>query len=90
MKIQFSSSIKKELKKIKLRDKKMIKVIEKQLHIFELNPKHPSLRVHKLLGNLGNTWSISITMKMRMLYHLIDESTALFFNIGTHDEVYKK
>ncbi len=90
MNIQFSSLVIKELTKIKRKDKKLIENIEKQLHIFELNPKHPSLRIHKLTGKLGNAWSISITMKIRMLYQLIDESTAYFFDIGTHDEVYKK
>ena len=90
MNIQFSSSVTKELIKIKRKDKRLIENMEKQLHIFQTNPKHPSLRVHKLTGKLTDAWSISITMKIRMIYHLIDETTAYFFDIGTHDEVYKK
>ena len=90
MNILFSSSVTKELKRIKLKDKKLIEIIKKQLLVFTHNPKHPSLRIHKLSGKLGNAWSVSITMKIRMIYQLADESTAFFFDIGTHDEVYKK
>lgn len=87
---KFSPLIQSELKKIYSKDRKLAIRIEKQIVLFEENPKHPSLRTHKLIGTMSNMWSISITMSIRMVYLLIAEDTALFIKIGTHDEVYRK
>jgi addiction module RelE/StbE family toxin len=80
----------KELAKIKQNDKKLSERIHKQLLLFSSNPKHPSLRVHKLTGSMNNIWSISVSMSIRMVYKLIDKETTYFIDIGTHEEVYKK
>jgi addiction module RelE/StbE family toxin len=90
MNAKFSLSIQKELKKIQQRDEKLANRIEKQIALFEENPKHPSLRTHKLSGTMDNVWSISITMNIRMVYILLDERNVIFVKIGTHDEVYGK
>lgn len=47
MQVEFSQDVDKELRKIKRKDSKLSKQIEKQLALFIENPKHPSLRVHK-------------------------------------------
>ena len=90
MTAKFAISLQKELEKIYQKDKQLSARIEKQIALFEENPKHPSLRLHKVSSAMDNTWSISITMSIRMVYILLDERTAVFTNIGTHDEVYKK
>jgi len=90
MTAKFSLLIQKEITNIRHRDKKLIDRIEKQIALFEENPKHPSLRIHKLSGNMTNLWSISITMSIRMVYLLVDQDTALFLKIGAHDDVYGK
>ena len=79
-----------ELKKIKQKDQKLTKKIEKQLLLFQSNSKHPSLRTHKLTDKRGEAWSISITMSIRMVYTISDEEIAYFIDIGSHDEVYIK
>jgi len=89
MNFKFSPELNKELKKIKKRDIILINKIEKQLLLFQKNPVHPSLRTHKLTGKLDNIWSISIDKNIRMLY-IQDNDSAYFFDVGTHDEVYKK
>lgn len=71
-------------------DRKLSNRIEKQIALFEENPKHPSLRIHKLSGSINNLWSISISMSIRMVYILLDDNTALFVKIGTHEEVYSR
>lgn len=86
--IQISPDLNKELKKIKNKDKQLAKKIEKQLDLFRQNHLHPSLRIHKLAGKMNNIWSISIDRNYRMLYFLFDNE-AYFFDIGTHDQVYK-
>ncbi|HUQ85359.1 MAG TPA: type II toxin-antitoxin system mRNA interferase toxin, RelE/StbE family [Candidatus Limnocylindrales bacterium] len=90
MNFKLSPLVVKELSRIKKTDQKLEKKIIKQLQLLKTNPRHPSLRLHKLTGNLTNMWSISITMNIRMIYHLLDDSTAYFVDIGTHDEVYGK
>jgi len=76
-----------KLKKIKKSDKQLILKIQRQLELFQLNHRHPSLRLHKLTGNLQNIWSISIDRNIRMLF--IHDNEAYFFDIGTHDQVYR-
>lgn len=90
MHIKLSSFVVKELAKTKQKNRKLSEKIHKQLHLFSVNPKHPSLRVHKLTGKMTNMWSISITISVRMTYKLLDEEHAYFVNIGTHDQVYRK
>lgn len=88
MNFEVSSDLKKELKKIKKKNQSLSQKIEKQLLLFTVNHFHPSLRTHKLSGN-DNVWSISIDRSVRMLYKL-EESHAYFFDIGTHEQVYKR
>ena len=89
MQIRISDSLAKELTKIKKKDQKLANQLQKQLEIFSLNPKHPSLRLHKLKGELKNLWSISISESMRLVF-LQEDNEAYFMDIGTHDQVYKK
>ena len=90
MDAKFSRLVQEEIIKIRQRDKKLAIRIEKQILLFEENSKHPSLRTHKLSGKLQEMWTISITMNIRMAYILLDQNTALFVKIGTHDQVYGK
>lgn len=94
MKIKLSSEVTTDLKKIKQKDIKLADRVEKQLILFTKNPKHPSLRTHKLSGNVENRWSISINKSIRMVYVIVkrkedEESTAYFVAIGTHDQAYR-
>lgn len=86
--IDFKPDIYKKLQFIKKKDKKLYKKIVKQLDLFEQDPKHKSLRLHKLTGEVENTWSISIDMSLRMVY-IEKEDSYYFIKIGTHDQVYR-
>lgn len=90
MKAKFSPFVQKTITQIYKNDRKLAQKIQKQIVLFESNPKHPSLRLHKLSGTLDNMWSLSVTLSIRMVFRLIDKETAYFVDIGTHDEVYKK
>ncbi|MDD5705155.1 MAG: plasmid stabilization protein [Kiritimatiellae bacterium] len=62
---------------------------EKALRLLELDPFHPSLRLHKLKGALGELHSVSINLAYRItIEFLIDRDAILLVNIGSHDEVY--
>lgn len=89
MDFYISKKLDKYLKKIKSRDKQLVQKVEKQLSLFQQNHLHPSLKAHKLSGNLNNIWSISIDRNIRMTY-ILEDNTAHFIDLGTHDQVYKK
>ncbi len=86
--IAFSENFQKKLKAIKRKNPSLLEKIKKQLLKFSKNPRHPSLRIHKLDGKLKNTWSMSVDMNIRILF--IDDAQYYFFDIGTHDQIYKK
>jgi len=89
VRIQFSPYFEKRLKEIVKRDKSLLDKINKQFNLFINNSRHPSLRTHKLEGNLDKFWSISVNRSIRMIYREV-EDTAYFTDIGKHEEVYKK
>ena len=78
----------KKLSKIKKRQPVLLEQIRKQLLLFKLNENYPSLRNHKLKGDMGEMWSISVGINFRMIY-FIENNEAYFFECGTHDEVYR-
>ena len=62
---------------------------EKTLRLLELNPSHPSLRLHKLSGRRDDLYSVSINMSYRItLELLIRQDTVIPVDIGSHDQVY--
>jgi len=61
----------------------------KTLQLLELNPHHPSLRLHALSGRLAGLHSISINLKYRITIELIiTEHEITLINVGDHDSVY--
>jgi mRNA-degrading endonuclease YafQ of YafQ-DinJ toxin-antitoxin module len=62
----------------------------KTLQLLELNPLHPSLRLHGLSGRLAGLHSVSINLSYRLtLELLISERDIILINIGDHDAVYR-
>ena len=62
----------------------------KVLQLLELNPFHPSLRLHALQGRLQGLHSVSINLSYRItLEMLISEAEIVLLNIGSHDAVYR-
>ena len=61
----------------------------KTLELLELDPFHPSLRLHSLRGNLSGLSSVSINISYRIVLELIiDGNEILLISIGKHDHVY--
>lgn len=61
----------------------------KTLELLELNPHHPSLRLHRLSGRLEGLQSISINMKYRITIEMIiTDNEIIMINVGDHDAVY--
>ncbi|MEQ8289940.1 MAG: plasmid stabilization protein [Gammaproteobacteria bacterium] len=68
---------------------KILGQYEKTLQLLELNPYHPSLRLHGLQGPLKGLSSVSINMSYRIVLELIiQEHDIILVDIGSHDGVY--
>lgn len=61
----------------------------KTLALLEINPHHPSLRLHALQGKLQGLHSVSINLSYRItLELLIADGQIIPINVGDHDAVY--
>lgn len=80
------------LKKLKKFIKRHLDVLErymKTIGILELNPNHPSLRLHKLQGRLCELHSVSITMEYRIIIDFILKDDEIIpVDIGIHGDMY--
>jgi mRNA-degrading endonuclease YafQ of YafQ-DinJ toxin-antitoxin module len=62
---------------------------KKTLLLLQANPFHPSLRLHKLKGNLSDFYSVSLNMQYRILLDfIIKDDQIILINIGDHDGMY--
>lgn len=62
---------------------------EKTLKLLELNPNHPSLKLHELKEKLKGLHSVSINMSYRITLELIvSENDIILIDVGSHDHVY--
>jgi toxin HigB-1 len=67
----------------------LVKQYEKTLKILEIDPHHPSLRLHRLKGKLKDLYSISINVSYRItLEFYFKDYEIILVNVGHHDEVY--
>jgi mRNA-degrading endonuclease YafQ of YafQ-DinJ toxin-antitoxin module len=67
----------------------LTKLYEKTLKLLEIDPFHPSLRLHPLQGKLKDLSSVSINISYRItLEFYMTEREIILVNVGHHDEVY--
>ncbi len=68
----------------------LITQYEKTLKLLEINPHHPSLRLHKLQGKLWELHAVSINISYRItILFLMENDKIIPIDVGSHDEVYK-
>ena len=61
----------------------------KTLELLELNPYHPSLKLHSLEGRLKGLSSVSINLSYRITLELeIRDKQIILVNVGKHEQVY--
>lgn len=69
-------------------------VIGETLEQLADDPFHPTLRTHKLSGEVAGIWACSIDYSYRILFEFVanpessEEEAILLLNLGSHDEVY--
>ena len=87
--ILYTDSYLKRAKKFIKRHPDLVAQYEKTLKLLEINPNHPSLRLHKLQGKLSELYSVSINISYRIsIIFLIENDKIIPIDLGSHDEVY--
>ena len=63
---------------------------DKTLKLLEVDPYHPSLRMHKLKGILSDIHSVSINMSYRITLEIIVyDNKLILVDVGHHDSIYR-
>ena len=86
IKIHPSTRFKRSFKKIPSHVKKDF---GEKIEIFKHQPFHPSLRAHKLNGNLSDYRAFYLCDGFRVMFEFVELDVALLINVGSHDQ-YKK
>ena len=85
----YTDSYNKRAKKFLRKHLEIHNQYRKTLQLLELNPFHPSLRLHGLEGRLKGLSSVSINMSYRIVLELeIKEDAIVLINVGMHDCAY--
>ena len=88
-KLIFTESYNKRAAKFLKKHPNVVGQYEKTLSLLELNPHHPSLRLHRLKGKLSDLHSVSINISYRItITFLVTEKTIVPIDVGSHDDVY--
>ena len=87
----FTYSYEEKVKKFLKKHPEVEKQYTKTLQLLELNPFHPSLRLHQFKTSSFEGYSISINLSYRIsLEFILTEQEILLIKIGDHQEIYGK
>lgn len=64
---------------------KLQKLTFKKVEMFKMDPKHPSLKTHKLNGVLDGYLAFSVDYQIRIVFEYGTKDTVHFLKIGDHD-----
>ena len=93
MQVLWSSGFTRSFKKITKKNYQLKEKITEVLVLLAADPFTPSLKSHKLTGNLDGLWSCSVAHNCRIVFEFSEndevlEVFILLLNVGTHDDVY--
>lgn len=90
-KLIFPFSYEKRAKKFLQKHPNLLNQYRKTLELLELNPYHPSLRLHQFKINQFEAYSVSINMSYRIsLEFYVNEKEIILINVGDHKKIYGK
>ncbi|MGL5873536.1 MAG: type II toxin-antitoxin system RelE/ParE family toxin [Xenococcaceae cyanobacterium] len=89
----WSPTFTRNLKRLLRQNPQLRTSVEKTLQQLAKEPFHPSLRTHKLKGELSDRWACSIDYSNRILFEFVKNSISgeeeiFLLTLGSHDEVY--
>ncbi|TVQ45674.1 MAG: type II toxin-antitoxin system mRNA interferase toxin, RelE/StbE family [Gloeocapsa sp. DLM2.Bin57] len=93
MRLVWNNQFRRTFKKLIKKSPELQNKITSVLRLLAEDPFTPSLKSHKLTGNLSNLWSCSVTYDCRIIFIFSQdedagESLVILVDIGSHDEVY--
>jgi addiction module RelE/StbE family toxin len=93
MQLTWSPAFSRAFKRLVRQNPQLRPQIENTLQQLVQDPLHPSLRTHKLKGDLSGRWSCSIDYSNRIVFKFVknsssDEEEIFLLALGSHDEVY--
>ncbi|MEG4328270.1 type II toxin-antitoxin system mRNA interferase toxin, RelE/StbE family [Microcoleus sp. herbarium5] len=93
MKIGWTPKSIRTFKKLVRKNPQLRLLIEATLELLSEDCFNPSLRTHKLTGDLSGIWSCSRDYDYRILFEFVtdpedEEEAILLLKMGSHDEVY--
>ena len=89
----WSSSFSRAFRKLGKRRPELKEKIRSTLTRLTADPFDPSLRTHKLHGELSGAWACSVEYDIRIVFDFVSqpessEPAILLVDIGTHEDVY--
>jgi mRNA-degrading endonuclease YafQ of YafQ-DinJ toxin-antitoxin module len=85
----FTESYEKIERRFLKRHPDLLERYHRTLALLELDPFHPSLRLHALQGRLAGLHAVSINLQYRITLELeLREQEILLVSVGSHGEVY--
>jgi len=88
IKIEHYSQFDKNFKKRISNNKKLFVAFRNRVALFTNNPSHILLKDHFLTGNKSGLRSFSVNGDLRVVYKKINENHVIFYDIGSHNQVY--
>ncbi|MGK7946263.1 MAG: type II toxin-antitoxin system YafQ family toxin [Microcystaceae cyanobacterium] len=89
----WTANFTRQLKRLVRQNPQIKKTVEQTLERLTNDPFDPSLKTHKLKGQLANKWSCSIDYSNRIVFQFMDNperktEEIVLLAIGSHDAVY--
>jgi addiction module RelE/StbE family toxin len=89
----WDKSFKRAFKRLVKKNPRSQKKVFDVLDLLSNNPSAPSLKSHKLTGQLEGLWSCSVAYDCRIVYSFREDkvlgtTVIVLIDIGTHDDVY--
>jgi addiction module RelE/StbE family toxin len=93
MKVVWSSGFKRSFKKITKKNSRLSDKIIETLRLLAIDPFTPSLKSHKLIGQMDGLWSCSVSYDCRIIFDISEdgqllEMIILLIDVGSHNQVY--
>jgi mRNA-degrading endonuclease YafQ of YafQ-DinJ toxin-antitoxin module len=83
----FPDSYNRRARKFLRKYPEIIKQYRKSLELLQLDPYHPSLRLHSLKDRFTGLSSVSINISYRIVMEM-EHDRIILINVGTHDQIY--
>jgi len=86
---KFHRKFKKNYRKRIVPHPSLVKKFEERFKLFLVDSSNPSLRDHKLSGELKGYRSFSVTGDIRVLYQETAPGNVEIYDIGSHNQIYE-